>query len=572
MFVKIKHKLLLIPGIMVLMIVVASGTGYFGTTEMEMATSVVFENRLVPIEQLKRVSDFYTINIVDSAHKARSGAISRREAEQNVIQAQTHIGTEWKDFQAKHLTEDEKGLIAEVDPRMRVAAAAADELLDVLRRQDAPALAQFVEKRLYPQIDPVTETLGRLIAYQVAAARDIHDRNEDEARYLSWVIWGTAFVAVFIGVGIALWVATGIIHGLDSAGELARAVAGGDLTHTVAHKGADEIGDLIGHLNGMTEKLLEVVAEVTSAAGNVASGAQQLNAGSLTLSQGAAEQASSTEQASSSMEEMAANIRQNADNATETEKIARQSASDAERSGEAVGSAVDAMQTIAEKINIVQEIARQTDLLALNAAIEAARAGEHGRGFAVVASEVRKLAERSQTAASEISGLSTQTLQVSEKARQMLAKLVPDIQRTTELVAEISAASREQNIGADQIGTAIQQLDQVTQQNASAAEQLSSTSEELAAQSEQLLAVIAFFQVGASEPASRGAAAVRHVHPPGAHPPEAHPLGGQNRLKPAPRHHPPVAKGLAAKGFALRLEHSDGDGGADDEDLGFRRY
>jgi methyl-accepting chemotaxis protein len=195
------------------------------------------------------------------------------------------------------------------------------------------------------------------------------------------------------------------------------------------------------------------------------------------------------------MEEMAANIKQNADNAAQTETIARQSAVDAETSGQAVAKAVSAMQTIAEKITIVQEIARQTDLLALNAAVEAARAGEHGRGFAVVASEVRKLAERSQTAAAEISAVSSDTVKAAQSAGEMLTTLVPNIRKTAELVSEISAACREQDIGASQINEAIQQLDKVTQQNASASEEMSATSEELAAQATELQASIAFFTI-----------------------------------------------------------------------------
>ncbi len=195
------------------------------------------------------------------------------------------------------------------------------------------------------------------------------------------------------------------------------------------------------------------------------------------------------------MEEMAANVKQNAENASQTETIARQSAQDAEASGIAVGRAVEAMQTIAQKITIVQEIARQTDLLALNAAVEAARAGEHGRGFAVVASEVRKLAERSQAAAAEIGTLSADTVKAAQQAGDMLGKLVPDIKKTAGLVEEITAACREQDVGSGQINQAIQQLDKVTQQNASASEQVSATSEELATQAEKLQATIAYFRL-----------------------------------------------------------------------------
>lgn len=322
--------------------------------------------------------------------------------------------------------------------------------------------------------------------------------KETEAAYDSTriMLLGLVATALAVSVGMALWMALSISKGLSGALNVATSIAEGDLSRDVTITGRDEITDLQRAFQSMVEKLREVVGQVNAAAENMSAGSQELSASAEQLSQGSTEQAASTEEASSSMEEMAANVKQNAENASTTEKIAAQSARDAEASGEAVGKAVEAMQTIAQKINIVQEIARQTDLLALNAAVEAARAGEHGKGFAVVASEVRKLAERSQAAAAEIGTLSIDTVKVAQEAGSMLAKLVPDIKKTAELVEEITSASREQDVGASQINQAIQQLDKVTQQNAAASEQVSATSEELAGQAEQLQTTIAFFHLG----------------------------------------------------------------------------
>jgi PAS domain S-box-containing protein len=284
------------------------------------------------------------------------------------------------------------------------------------------------------------------------------------------------------------------------------ALSNGDLTVELAAEREDGIGQIVESLTRLVENLRGVCEGIQEASNQVAEASQELSGSSEQMSQGATEQAASAEEASSSMEEMAANIRQNADNATQTEKIAIKSAADAEQGGHAVAETVSAMKKIAEKISIIEEIARQTDLLALNAAIEAARAGEHGRGFAVVASEVRKLAERSQTAAGEISKLSASSVDVAEDAGKMLTQLVPDIKRTAELVQEISAASNEQTTGAEQINKAIQQLDQVIQQNASATEELAATAEELTGQAAHLQETISFFKIDqqSGRPAGKG--------------------------------------------------------------------
>ncbi|MDP4192241.1 MAG: HAMP domain-containing methyl-accepting chemotaxis protein [Bacteroidota bacterium] len=275
--------------------------------------------------------------------------------------------------------------------------------------------------------------------------------------------------------------------------EAVEAVAAGDLTISVKEKSDKD--KLMLSIKKMINELTEVVLNVKTAADNVANGSIQMSSGSEQLSQGATEQASAAEEASSSMEEMTSNIKQNADNAMQTEKIALRSAEDAKEGGKAVAETVDAMKEIASKISIIEEIARQTNLLALNAAIEAARAGEHGKGFAVVAAEVRKLAERSQIAAGEISQLSKSSVQVAEEAGDMLTKIVPDIQRTAELVQEISTACNEQNSGSEQINSAIQQLNQVIQENASGSEEMASIAEELSAQAGSLAQSIAFFKV-----------------------------------------------------------------------------
>lgn len=305
-------------------------------------------------------------------------------------------------------------------------------------------------------------------------------------------------IIVIVVVGLAILYLNKLIvkAPLQKATERLSAMAHGDISLTKEkHFGNDEVGMMLQSQQEMIEKLNKIISTAENVTSKIVSNCTGLQSKSQMLSQGANELAASVEEVSSSMEQMLANIEQNSDNSKQTNKIATDASSRIKMSSEASLNAVSSMQHIAERITVINDIAFQTNILALNAAVEAARAGDHGRGFAVVAAEVRKLAERSKVAATEISDVSSHTLQTAKSAGNELEKLVPEINKTVHLVQEITSSSQEQAAGAVQINNAIQQLNAVTQQTASASEEIASNADNLMLMAEQLKEVIAFFKL-----------------------------------------------------------------------------
>ncbi|MDA9400843.1 methyl-accepting chemotaxis protein [Bradyrhizobium sp. CCBAU 45389] len=596
----VKAKLASAFGVVILLSMIAGAVGYVKLADM-VGTTEVLVARAGRMEKAAELKE--GILFLVRAEKNSILAASDAEHEQfrlDLIKNREAVAKSKDEIYAA-ASEGGKKLMEAFNVAFAKLNAYQDETVQLAKTDKPKALDRSMHDGRKVVADALEAADGYIKNVKKNMAEQAEQAKQDGSR-AELLLMSLVIASLLIAAVAATWIAMNISRALAQAVGLADAVAIGDLSHKIESSSNDEIGDLIKSLNAMTvnlnataalaneiaqgnlmveakplsdkdtlglalermvEKLRQIVSEALTAAQNVSAGSQELSASAEQLSQGATEQASSAEEASSSMEEMASNVKQNADNANQTEKIAAQSAKDAEASGAAVGRAVNAMQTIAEKITIVQEIARQTDLLALNAAVEAARAGEHGKGFAVVASEVRKLAERSQAAAAEIGTLSADTVKVAQEAGAMLAKLVPDIKKTAELVEEITAACREQDVGSAQINQAIQQLDKVGQQNASASEQVSSTSEELASQAEQLQSTIAYFRIeqggkGHAAPIDRAVTQLRA---------KAATMAAAERPAKKPMARPARAvKAAGGGGFAF-----DMNDGEDDRDAEFQR-
>jgi methyl-accepting chemotaxis protein len=522
-------------GVIIGLMVIVGIFGTYKIRQMGAADALLYGQMTAPLSSLVDLSVSFQRTRVNLRDMIDSGNSSESAvAEETIHKLAGTIARESTRFEKTISTGEEKSLFDGFREKYGRYSSLLQRMME-LDRENRDAEARAIMKgEARDAALGLQDSLEKMVSSRISRAKALSEENTAAAKMCILTLTLMIGLALIGSAVIGTLLTLNITRPVARAVEAANAVALGDLSVRLDLDQKDEIGQLASSINrvienldemagyaheisrgnltvdirarsskdalgralsSMVSRICEIVLQVRNGADNVAAGSEELSSTAEQMSQGASQQAAAAQEASSYMDQMSLNIRQNADNALQTEKIAVKSARDAMEGGEAVGETVEAMKSIAEKIAIIEEIARQTDLLALNAAIEAARAGEAGRGFAVVAAAVRRLAERSAAAATEISRLSMQSVEVAVRSGNLLEQIVPDIQKTSRLVQEITAASSEQDTGAAQINTAIAQLNQVMQQNASASEEMSSTAEELSSQAQELQNTIAFFRV-----------------------------------------------------------------------------
>lgn len=493
----------------VLFLVINGVEGVLALKDTNTSLETVYNDRVVPLKGLKTIADAYAVNIIDAVNKANAGLMDSEDTLRGLHEAKQHFREEWDAYMATTLTTEEANLAREAESLFAPANQFIQRLESTLNGRTGSIAGQLhaFDGPLYAVIDPISAKISDLIELQLRVAKE--EYNAASVAFNNTLILTVALIvaAIVIAALIGFWLTRNVVRQIggepDYVAEIVRRVANGDLTAQLHLRAGDTVS-LLAAMGAMVAKLSQIIGDVRGSAESLSSASEEVSATAQSLSQASSEQAASVEETGSSVEQMTASINQNSQNAKATDGIARKAATEASEGGEAVRKTVHAMNDIANKIGIIEDIAYKTNLLALNAAIEAARAGEHGKGFAVVADEVRKLAERSQMAAQEISAQAADSVHIAQTAGSLLEQIVPGIKKTADLVQEISAASEEQSTGVSQINTAMEQLNQITQQNGSASEELAATAEEMSSQAEQLQRTMGFFKVNAIAPGGMG--------------------------------------------------------------------
>lgn len=473
--------------------------GIFGINKIQQTNvklEQTYKNALIPFQYLKNISDVYAIEVPKTVDKIYAGELSWLSGKEKIELALENANLQWTEFKKLPKEERENMMVSELELQFISAQVNLENLRQVLISRNTDALKSYNTNSLTIVITPISRKIQELSKYQIEKAGIIYDRSLENFRTAVITFIIILSIGVVVSMLMAIYILKGINNSLKTANDTIDKLSKGDLSIEIEEQGDYDFGRLINNLRNLSERLKDVLVTAQTASANIAITSHEMSSNSQQVSQGATEQAASVEQMAASMEEISSNIQQNTDNAQKTQKISSKAAVEIEEGSQNINITVDSMQTIAEKISIIGEIAFQTNILALNAAVEAARAGEHGKGFGVVAAEVGKLAERSKIAAADIDELSKSGVDIALKSKTMLTKFVPSIEETSKLVEEISNASIEQNAGVEQINDAIQMLNQVTQQNAASSEEMATVSEELSAQAEQLKKTISFFKLG----------------------------------------------------------------------------
>ena len=505
---KIASRLALGFAALVAMVALMAGFGFLKVKSTNQSISTIYDDRVVPLKQLKQVADSYAVGMVDATNKVAAGMVDPKAGVKLVGEATVEASTQWKAYTATSLTEEEKRVSTQVADLMTKAQPFIAQVRAALESGDKDKVATLI-KPLYEAVDPLSSAIDSLVDIQLKEAKAENARAA--LQYQQTIVLFSVVVALAMAVGSAIaWTlirATTV--SLNQVVDIARSVASGDLTLQIDGMGKSETGMALAALKEMQSNLVDVVSTVRVGSEGVAGASSEIAQGNNDLSMRTEQQASALEETAASMEELSSTVKQNADSAQQANQLAQSASTVAIQGGAVVGQVVETMKGITESsrkisdiISVIDGIAFQTNILALNAAVEAARAGEQGRGFAVVASEVRSLAGRSADAAKEIKQLINASVErveqgtvLVDKAGVTMTEVVNSIRRVTDIMGEISAASSEQAMGVQQVGEAVMQMDQVTQQNAALVEQMAAAASSLKALANDQVQAVSVFRL-----------------------------------------------------------------------------
>jgi methyl-accepting chemotaxis protein len=496
--IKISTALYTLVAIIAGLIALNAITAIRSMDKVNRSTETIYFDRVLPLQQLKAVSDIMMIDIVNTTYDMNHDKLDWATGIVKIRESLTEMDKNWNAFLKTDIRGEEMILTNEAELIKTGAVQAIEELLVIASAENEPSkieLDNFIASTLYTKIDPFIAQLKKLMDINIDIAHQVYIQSENTYKDTILHVITLFSLGMILIISISVYVIRTLGKSLKYTNEVIEEIANGNLKIEIKRQSKDEIGSLLGNINKMKVKLQEVISFITNGSNLVANASAKLNSTARQIAQGASEQASSIQEISASIEEMSGNIQQNLMNARLTEEVSVKTAREISVVEQSSGESMKKIQEIAEKISIIGSISFQTHILALNASIEAARAGQQGKGFGVVAAEVGKLAERSKIAAIEIDKLTQIGVRATGNAEKLLQSIVPDIVSTSRFVQEITAANNEQSIGADQINQGIQELNQVTQQNAAASQELSSHAEELSGKADELLRITEYFQI-----------------------------------------------------------------------------